>query len=360
MSHAPRQNSSPPIVGVVANPVSARDIRRIVANASNLQTAERVNIVLRLLSTLAATGIEEVLMMPDRAGVSTMLLRALQNHASQHHRFPRLRFVDMDVRSSVEDTFFATRAMQEAGVRAIVVLGGDGTHRAVVRELRDGVRRGLPPVPIAGLSTGTNNAFPEMREPTVAALAVGLFASGRIPAVRALLPNKVLEVSIDHGQRQDIAIVDAVIANERYVGARALWRADSLSAAYLTFADPQAIGLSAIGGLLQPVGRSEAGGLMVRLADDPACRLRLRAPIAPGLLTDLGVAGYEAMPADREFPVAQAAGVVALDGERELTFDAGEHVGITLREGAFQTVDVARCMQIAAGDGLLRHSSANN
>ena len=33
-----------------------------------------------------------------------------------------------------------------------LVLGGDGTHRAVVRECRS--------IPIAGLSTGTNNAFP--------------------------------------------------------------------------------------------------------------------------------------------------------------------------------------------------------
>jgi hypothetical protein len=216
-------------------------------------------------------------------------------------------------------------------------------------------------LPIAGLSTGTNNAFPEMREPTVAALAVGLFASGRIAAERALLPNKVLEVAIDHGRQRDIAIVDAVIANERYVGARALWKADSLSAAYLTFADPQAIGLSAIGGLLQPVGRSATGGLMVRLADQATPgTLRLRAPIAPGLLADLGIAGFEAMPPDREFPVVQVAGVVALDGERELIFEAGQRVGITLREGAFQTVDVASCMHIAACDGLLRHSPANN
>lgn len=360
MTQAADLKDSVPTVGIIANPVSARDIRRIVANASNLQTAERVNIVLRLLSVLMETGVGRVVMMPDKAGLSAMLLRALKSRATQQQRFPQLAFVSMDVSSSVEDTFAATRAMQEAGVRAIIVLGGDGTHRAVVRELIEGGRRGLPMVPIAGLSTGTNNAFPEMREPTVTALAVGLYATARFAAGRGLAANKILEVAIDDGRR-DIAIVDAVIASERYVGARALWKADSLSAAYLTFADPQAIGLSAIGGLLQPVGRGAAGGLMVRLADyaNP-CSLRLRAPIAPGLLADLGIAGFEAMPPDREFPVAQAAGVVALDGERELIFEAGQRVGITLREGAFQTVDVASCMHIAACDGLLRHSSANN
>ena len=60
------------------------------------------------------------------------------------------------------------------------------------------------------------------------------------------------------------------------------------------------------------------------------------------------------MDADRTFLVDQEAGVVALDGERELTFDRGDAVTITLRENAFRTVDVSRCLQIAAADGLLR------
>jgi hypothetical protein len=55
--------------------------------------------------------------------------------------------------------------------------------------------------------------------------------------------------------------------------------------------------------------------------------------------------------------VALEAGVVALDGERELAFDSGERVRITLRENAFPTVDVARCMQTAAREGLFRHFS---
>ena len=59
--------------------------------------------------------------------------------------------------------------MRAAGVAAIVVLGGDGTHRVVAKACGD--------VPICALSTGTNNAFPEMRETTVAGLATGLVAT---------------------------------------------------------------------------------------------------------------------------------------------------------------------------------------
>ena len=56
-------------IGLIANPVSARDIRRIIANASNLQIADRVNIVLRVLTAAHSLGVERVLMMPDNGGI---------------------------------------------------------------------------------------------------------------------------------------------------------------------------------------------------------------------------------------------------------------------------------------------------
>ncbi len=340
-----------PSIGIIANPVSARDIRRVIANASNLQIADRVNIVLRVLTTVASLGVPRVLMMPDRGGIRAMLQRQLRREHNLHHTFPEVEFLDMEPTSTVDDTFLAARMMRAAGVRSIVVLGGDGTHRAVVRECND--------VPIAGLSTGTNNAFPEMRESTITAMAVGLYATGRLTPEQALVQNKLLAISINDGERRDIALVDAVISTDRYIGARALWKTESLSALYLTFADPQAIGLSAIGGLLHPVGRREAGGLAVHLSDDPATRrLLLRAPIAPGMVREVGIAHWEPMPAGQPFPVALQAGVVALDGEREMAFDAGDRVRITLRENAFPTVDVARCMQTAAREGLFRLSSS--
>jgi len=344
--------AAPPCVGIIANPVSARDIRRIVANAGNLQIAERVNIVMRLLTTLHGTGVQRVLMMPDKAGIRAMLTRNLKRENNLHHSFPALEFLDMDPTSTVEDTFLAARMMRAAGVRAIIVLGGDGTHRAVVRECSD--------IPIAGLSTGTNNAFPEMREPTITALAVALYATGRLSGSQALVMNKMLDISINGGQRRDVALVDAVISSDRYVGARALWKTESLHAVYLTFADPEAIGLSAIGGLLQAVGRRDPHGLAVHLGSSTALhRHTLRAPIAPGMVRDVAISDWEPMTPDHPFQVALAAGIVALDGEREMPFEPGDQVQITLRNNAFPTVDVARCMQTAAREGLFHQPSRN-
>ncbi len=347
----PTTPSSPtPCIGIIANPVSARDIRRIVANAGNLQITDRVSMLLRVLSAAGSLGVTRALMMPDKGGVSAMLIRSMARQHELQHVFPKVEFLDMVPTTTVNDTFLAARMMRDAGVKVIVVLGGDGTHRAVVRECRD--------IPIAGMSTGTNNAFPELREPTITGLAVGLYASGQISAAQALATNKLLEVSINDGERQDIALVDAVISTDRFIGARAIWKLESLSAVYLSFAEPQAIGLSAIGGLLQPLDRRSPGGLAIALSDYPALRrLQLLTPIAPGMVRPVGIAHWESMPANQHFTVAQDAGVVALDGEREMTFESGDRVQITLRENAFPTVDVAACLQFAADKGLFRLSS---
>lgn len=339
-------------VGIIANPVSARDIRRIIANAGNLQIAERVNIVMRLLSTLGACGVGRVLMMPDKAGIRAMLSRKLDAERRIQRAFPQLDFLDMDPQSTVEDTHEATRRMVAAGVKALIVLGGDGTHRAVVRT--------STALPLAGLSTGTNNAFPEMREPTLTAMAVALYATGRLGPHDALMPNKLLEITVDGGSRtprRDIALVDAVISSSRTVGARALWTPESLHAVYLAFADPEAIGFSAIGGLLEPVDRRMPFGLAIEL--DPEAReaaLQLSAPIAPGLMHRLPVRRWQAMPPGVPSPVALPAGIVALDGERELPFEHGERVQVTVRDQAFFTVDVSRCLQLAARRGLFHHA----
>jgi predicted polyphosphate/ATP-dependent NAD kinase len=342
-------------VGIVANPVSARDIRRVVANANSLQLADRVNIVLRLLASLGSCGVGQVLMMPDREGLRPMLRRHLERQraaVADAAALPQITWLDMPVTGSVDDSFRAARLMREAGVAAIVVLGGDGTHRAVVRECGD--------VPVAGLSTGTNNAYPEMREATIAGLAVGLYASGRIPAAQALCLNKRLDVALNAGRadaRRDIALVDVAISSEHFIGARALWKTDTLAAVYLSYAEPESIGISAIGGLLAPVGRREPGGLAIELSpgsDEATAAFTLRAPIAPGLIRPVAVCEWRRMADGVPCRVRQRAGVIALDGEREITFGAGDEITVTLRERAFRSIDVAACMRHAARQHLMR------
>jgi predicted polyphosphate/ATP-dependent NAD kinase len=335
-----------PKVGIIANPISARDIRRVVASANSVQITDRANIVLRALAALFACGVEEVVMMPDRAGVCGHVLRGIErSHRQGEGRFPRLKFLDMPVTGTVEDTRRAARTMAADGeVAIIIVLGGDGTHRAVVDECGK--------VPIAGISTGTNNAFPEHREPTIIGLATGLAAMALVPPQIAFADNKKIEVSLDGGA-PEIALVDVAIVTDRYVGARALWRPETFRELFVTFADPEVIGMASIAGLIEPVSRAEAGGLALVMAPVECAPRVVRAPIAPGLIAEIGIESCRRMPADTPFTSTLAAGAIALDGERELFFDAHQEVAVRLVDCAFRTVDIASVMRFAARNGLL-------
>ncbi len=346
-----------PVVGIVANPVSARDIRRVVANATSLQIADRANILLRVLAALHACGVRDVLMMPENGGIRTHVERGLMRaKARGEDIYPAIHPVAMPVTGTVADTHRATAEMRRAGVAALVVLGGDGTHRAVAAECGT--------VPIAGISTGTNNAFPEHREPTITGLATGLAVTGRVPPHIAFAGNKRIDVSLNRGANggavTELALVDVALVTERYIGARALWRTENFRELYVTFADPEVIGMSAIAGLLEPVGREESGGLMVRLSPD-ACpdgdrrhgTTTLHAPIAPGMMATVGVTDWRRMPAGVPFVPEVAAGSIALDGERELSFSERDRLSLTLRDNAFRTVDVSAVMRHAGRNRLL-------
>lgn len=332
-------------IGIIANPVSARDIRRVIANATALQITDRANIVLRVLSCVHACGVERVYMMPENGGIRHHVRRGIdraENQGLKH--FPAVDYLDYKISGTVDDTLKAARLMKETGVAAIVVLGGDGTHRAVVTACGD--------VPIAGISTGTNNAFPEHREPTITGLAVGLAVTGKVPPETAYQQNKKIVVRVnDH---EEIALVDVAVVTERYVGARALWRTETFRELFVTFADPEVIGMSAIAGLLTRVTRLDPHGLHVRLAPDDEADIIVDTPIAPGYVRGIGIRDYAEMEPSVAYSPSITDGSIALDGERELSFTRDDRVSIELVPSAFRTVDVSSCMQYASRHGLMR------
>ena len=131
-----------------------------------------------------------------------------------------------------------------------------------------------------------------MREATIAGIAAGLFTA-------ELIREPALEVG------DDLALVDVAVSPYRFVGARAVWRADSISELFVTRANPGAVGLSAIAGQLAP------GPVHVTLGPGT----RVLAAIAPGLIVPVDVARWEPL----NGPVTiDAPGCLALDGEREI------------------------------------------
>ena len=57
------------LVGIIANPASGKDIRRLVAHGSTFDNNEKINIVRRVLLGLDAAGISEVAYLPDTYGI---------------------------------------------------------------------------------------------------------------------------------------------------------------------------------------------------------------------------------------------------------------------------------------------------
>lgn len=338
-------------VGIIANPLSARDIRRVVADAAGFQLADRANIVLRVLAALFVCGVGQVAMMPDRAGLLQHVLRAVARARVQGvARYPALVPLEMRVTGAAEDSRRAAAMMREAGVAAIVVLGGDGTCRAVASN--------CGPVPIAAISTGTNNAFAEPREPTVTGLAVGLAVTGRVPPEIAYCAHKRLDVIVD-GAEPEIALVDVALVSDRHVGARALWRTETFRELFVAFADPDVIGMSAIAGLLEPVSRFDAYGLRVVLAPSGKAAAVLNAPIAPGLIAPVGIVRWERLAPGEARTPGLATGSIAFDGEREISFSTEQTVSVILRDKAFFGVNARACMRYAATHGLMRESNRN-
>jgi predicted polyphosphate/ATP-dependent NAD kinase len=332
-------------------------VRRLVAGASVFDNAEKGSMVYRLMVGLGAAGVENVLMMPAGSGLSESLARMLRGQApTAGVELPALETLELVLRDTGEDTVQATLAMKER-VAAIAVLGGDGTCRLVARHSGD--------VPLLALSTGTNNAFPELREATAAGLALGLVASAKVGSL-ALRREKILRVSgarrlvhggdYDPGSDQsweDCALVDVALTREPWVGARALWRPETITEAIVAIGEPGAVGLSALAALLDPVPREARHGLHIVLAPAEEAETVVRVPLAPGRIVPVGVAELRRLEPGATVTLRAPAGSLALDGEREHELGEGEAVEVTLDTDGPLVVDVPAALSEAAERGLL-------
>jgi predicted polyphosphate/ATP-dependent NAD kinase len=122
-----RDNPRP--VGIIANPQSGKDIRRISAYGFVANNHEKVNVIQKVLLGLDSAGITEVFYMPEAFGI---VPRAAESLALSLAVMP----VDLEPGYTAEDSTCAARLMEEIGAGCIVTLGGDGTNRAVFKGVR--------------------------------------------------------------------------------------------------------------------------------------------------------------------------------------------------------------------------------
>jgi predicted polyphosphate/ATP-dependent NAD kinase len=322
------------LVGIIANPASGKDIRRLVAHGSVFDNQEKVRIVRRILLGLSEMGVDRICFMPDYYGI---VGRASGEIEIDAHVFP-LEFRET---GEQEDSTEAARLMREKGAKCIVVLGGDGTNRAAAK--------GSGSVPILPVSTGTNNVFPFMVEGTIAGMAAGLLACERVPLEECSIRSTKIEVLVD-GEERDLALVDVVAYDDIFTGSRAIWDMGKVSQVLLNRASADSIGLSSIGGQIRSIGPEEPRALYLELSEKGQLVV---APVAPGLIEKVFIRHHRVIETGEEIEIRSAPCVLGLDGERDFEVEPGRRTTLRVAEDGPRVVDVSRTMKAAMKTGVL-------
>jgi predicted polyphosphate/ATP-dependent NAD kinase len=322
------------LVGIVANPASGKDIRRLVAHGSVFDNNEKSNILQRIMLALDAMGVEQVSIMPDYYGLGEQALDGLHLSSLQ------ASILDMPVEATEDDSTEAGRRFKEMGASSVIVLGGDGTNRVVAK--------GCGPVPMISISTGTNNVFSTMIEGTVAGQAAGLLARRLVEPERVTFPGKRIDIYLNH-EWVDMALVDVVACSDLWIGSRAIWDPTHIQEIVLAQAVPGSIGMSSIGACLQPVTPQEKHVRYVAMGQG---RGKVLAPVAPGLITQVSIREHRLLPIGEEINLNPQVCTIALDGERSIEIYPGQTVTIRLTNNGPRVVNVPLCLAEAARLGV--------
>jgi hypothetical protein len=335
--------------------MSGRDVRRLAAHAANMSHETKRDIVARVAAGAAAFGASDLFVAREPFRIAVAALEHMSLDASVH-------VLDNPVTNTARDTEQAVAAFLEKGVRVLVSLGGDGTNRAIVRAL---VGRGLAAeVALIPLSTGTNNVFPVMAEPTIAGMVAALAAGGALRGAAAATRCKVLHVTgtpagVKAHALPDVGLIDAVVLRRDHVGNLLPFDPGRISRVVLTRAEPAAVGVSPIGGLIDPVGAADDCALLVETV--PAGQARpgdrvFRAPVSPGLFRRVAVRSATRIGFGVAVPMT-GPGVLALDGDRDHKLLEDHALSVEVRRDGPWVVDLAAAMRWAVAQGMIRASS---
>jgi hypothetical protein len=335
------------VIGLIVNPRSGSDVRRVIASAGSSTLDDKVSIVRRVVKGAGAVGATRF--------VTHHEPHQIVRRATETLRGVEIERLDDPIDNTEDDTTRAAARMRELGCEVVIVLGGDGTNRAAVK--------GWPDLPVIPLSTGTNNAFPYWAEPTVAGAAAGLLATGAVVPDDAVMRRaKVVHVAMPAEETPaglEVALIDAVAVADRWVGSLELFDPDTMRVAVLTRADPAAIGFSAVGGLLEPCTEADDHGVLVRFAPVASgdANIVLRAPTAPGHYADVGIVECRPFALGEQVQIDGPV-LLSFDGERKRRLHDGEHALATIRRDGPRVVDLGAVMTAAARHGhFVRQSS---
>lgn len=321
-------------VGIIANPAAGKDVRRVVAYTTFTTNTEKTNQLKGIILGIDSTDVDEILIMPDYDELGLRALSAIKDHVKA-----KVTILEMAAEFKSQDSTLAAETMGRMGVNCIVTLGGDGTNRDVARGRRD--------IPLVPVSSGTNNVFPVMVDPASAGIAAGLVAQKIIAGKECIRRHKRLVITREDVE-VDMALIDAVVLDRRFIGSRAIWDMDEVKQIVCTRAEPHYLGMTRIGGNLKPIGADDNHGIYVKLGRG---KLKVKASVLPGLFSYVRIEEWRVLEPDEEVEVAHKPSVIALDGEREIIVKASDNVKIRLQKDGPPVVDIEKALKEAVKKG---------
>jgi hypothetical protein len=250
-----------------------------------------------------------------------------------------LEILDIGARVDPADTERAAIAMRERGIRVIITLGGDGTNRTIARAWPEAI--------LVPMSTGTNNVFPSLVEPTVAGAAAGLVAKNLVDLDTVAPRSKVVHLTLSDGL-EDIALIDAATLANDFVGNRLPVDATNLRQLLVTTAKPDTIGVSSVAGLHTTCQADEDAAVLVTCGPGG---MMTNAPIAPGLYREIPVKNVQKVDLDEEVQLLGPS-TLAFDGDREHLISADTPAIAMVRRDGPRVIDVARTLEAGASQGV--------
>jgi len=230
---------------------------------------------------------------------------------------------------------FTQSVVDEQGISALVVLGGDGTNRLVARYSQK--------VPLFSISAGTNNVFADNIEPTILGMALGYYLNGWVSKDQVLERKKVLRIFLEDTEK-DIALIDAVLLDKREIGARAVWDSTLVKLVVVTQTDSLKTGLSTIVDRVTRISSQDRfGGYVIPGEGGPL----IGAAIAPGLVQKIRIREWGFLQEKQSIPINHSDGIIALDGERELPVRSEEKWTVLLDGDGPIKADIKRIMELA-------------
>ena len=328
------------MIGIICNPQSGKDIRRLLTAATTIDDTEKLNIVERIVLTIMAVKSQKIYIMPDRLGYGRMLKKKglLPDYPQD---LKELEVYDMGMTETQSDTTFFASEMERIGADAMIILGGDGTNRAAARGSRK--------VPSISLSTGTNNVYPEMLQGTVAGMAAAALSDERIPTEECVYSAKCIEIW-KNGVFVDLALIDLVFCRNPFVGSKAIWDYGEIYRVLTTQCSMASIGFSSLVGTSLHVKREDPFGAMAEFTQEAPNTF---APMGAGAMQKIHIRDAKLlMPEQWMTYEMHEQGTLALDGEREIFFKEGDIISCKLSLDGPRRVDVTKTVEYGRQKGF--------